>query len=173
MIGHAIVLKNYLPKKNKVTILHEHVGKVTIFVDEKKDAARLCNGSLLYCQIIKKKSSYQYDFVDAYFIPRYDLDHDLYFIHDILKICLQFMPDQVAMRDVFHLIMDMYKQLDTLQACQKKIYLLKLFLYLGIFPDNKNLYQHIMQHSDAHNHDTDALLQQGLWYCWNTDINYS
>jgi dihydroneopterin aldolase len=67
----------------------------------------------------------------------------------------------------------MYNHLEGLQACQKKIYLLKLFLYLGVFPENKKLYQSVMQDKQLHNHDNDALLQQGLRYCWDSDINYS
>ncbi|MBV8660678.1 MAG: hypothetical protein JO129_00855 [Candidatus Dependentiae bacterium] len=175
MIGHAIVLKNYFPKKNKVTILHEKFGKINFFVDEKQQAARLCNGSLIYCDVVKKQTSstYQCDFIDAYFIPFNNEVHDLYFIHDILKICLKFMPDQMGMTDVFDLVTDIYQELEELQACQKKIYLLKLFLYLGIFPENKKLYQCVMQDKQLHSHDSDALLQQGLKYCWDNDENYS
>lgn len=175
MIGHAIVLKNYFPKKNKVTILHEQFGKIHFFIDEKHQAARLCNGSLMYCDVVKKQSSssYQCDFVDSYFIPFDDSVYDLYFIHDMLKICLQFMPDHMVMVDVFDLVMDIYNHLDGLQACQKKIYLLKLFLYLGIFPENKKLYQSVMQNNELHNHDSDELLQKALQYCWDSDENYS
>ncbi len=173
MIGHAIVLKNYFPKKNKVTILHEQFGKINFFVDEKHQAARLCNGSLIYCDVIKKQASYQCDFIDAYFIPFNDSLCDIYFIHDVLKICLEFMPDKMHMSDVFDLIIDMYKQITGLQECQKKIYLLKLFLYLGIFPENKKLYQVVMQDKQLHTHDNDALLQLGVKYCWESDINYS
>lgn len=175
MIGHAIVLKNYFPKKNKVTILHEQFGKISLFINEKQQAARLCNGSLIYCDVVKKQSflSYQCDFVDAYFIP-FDHDlYDLYFIHDVLKICLQFMPDHIGMHDVFTLIIGMYRQLEGMQVCQKKIYLLKLFLYVGIFPENKKLYQNVMQDIQLHTHDNDILLEKGLNYCWNSDANCS
>ncbi len=175
MIGHAIVLKNYFPKKNKVTIFHEQFGKINFFVDEKQQAARLCNGSLIYCDVVKKQSSssYQCDFIDAYFVPFNDTLYDLYFIHDILKICLQFIPDHMAMTDVFDIVLDIYNNLEGLQGCQKKIYLLKMFLYIGVFPENKKLYQSVMQDRLLHNHDSDELLQQGLKYCWNSDVNYS
>lgn len=174
MIGHAVVLKNYFPQKNKVTILHERFGKITIFIHEKHPARMLCNGSLMYCDVIKKQATYHCDFVDPYFIPYHHTMHDLYFIHDILKICLQFMPDQVdSASDIFTIITDIYQHLESLESCHKKIYLLKLFLYLGIFPENKKLYQHVMQSNTLHTHDSDALLQQGLRYCWDSDINYS
>ncbi len=175
MIAHAIVLKNYFPKKNKVTIFHEKFGKISFFINEKQQAARLCNGSLMYCNVVKKQtsSSYQCDFIDPYFIPFNDSLYDLYFVHDILKICLQFMPGHIGMIDVFDIVIDIYNHLEGLQGCQKKIYLLKLFLYLGIFPENKKLYQSVMQDKEYHNHDNDELLQEGLQYCWNSDVNYS
>lgn len=175
MIGHAIVLKNYFPKKNKVTILHERFGKINFFIDEKHEAARLCNGSLMYCEVVKKQgsSSYQCNFVDTYFVPFQSHTDDLYFIHDILKICLEFMPDKMAMKDVFDLVVSMYQQLHDLQDFQKKIYLLRLFLYLGIFPEDKKLYHYVMQNNLLQTYDNDVLLQQGLKYCWNSGENYS
>jgi len=173
MIGHALVLKNYFPKKNKIIILHESFGKITIFGDEKQPTFQLCNGTLLWCDIRKDKSSYRCDFVDPYFVPFDHTVYDLYFIHDLLKICMQFMPNNVIMVDVFNLIINAYQQLDTIQACQKKIYLLKLFLFLDIFPDNKQLYQLVMQDKNMHSHDSDLLLEQGLKFCWNADLNYA
>ena len=83
------------------------------------------------------------------------------------------MPDQMGMEDVFSLVTDIYQRLEGLQGCQKKIYLLKLFLYLGVFPENKKLYQHVMQDNQLHTHDGDELLQQGLKFCWDSDANYS
>ena len=83
------------------------------------------------------------------------------------------MPDQTQMTDVFDMMLTIYQELADLQVCYQKIYLLRLFLYLGIFPENKKLYQLVMQQKYLHNHDTDLLLQQGLQYCWTTDVNYS
>ena len=83
------------------------------------------------------------------------------------------MPSQTSMTDVFDVIIEMYKNLAGLQSCQKKIYLLKLFLFLDVFPENKKLYQSVMQDSSLHNHDIDQLLQQSLKYCWNSEVNYS
>lgn len=172
MICHAIVLKNYVPCKNKVILLHERFGKITIFVQEKDLAARLCNGALIFCHIVKKQNSNKYtiDFIDPYFIPQ----SDFYFMHDILKICLQFLPDEVGMVEVFNHIFDLYKKFDHLSGCQKKLSLLKLFLLVGIFPENKKLYQHVMQHQDLHACQNDQLLAEGLSYCWNSEqqINF-
>ena len=169
VMDHAIVIKNYFPKKNKVTILHERFGKINLYIHEKHPAARLCNGSFIYCHVIKKESSYQCDVIDPYYVPV----EDLYFIHDILKICLDFMPDQMPMEDVFDLIVLIYEWHENLSSCQKKIFLLKLFLYVGVFPENKKLYQHVMQDTMLHTHDSDILLQQALQYCWKADSNYS
>lgn len=174
MAHHAIVLKNYFPKKNKVTIFHQTFGKINFFIDEKHDAAKLCNGALIFCEVIKKRSTYQFLAIDPYFVPFQDDDlYDLYFIHDILKICLQFMPDQLAMNEVFYLVMSMYEQLALFHGCKQHMFLLKLFLCLGIFPENKTLYQQVMQGSHVHSDENEALLQQGLRYCWNSDVNYS
>jgi hypothetical protein len=169
LICNAIVLKNWFPKKNKVTILHEHFGKINFFVNELQDASKLCNGSLIFCDIKKKESSYQCDFIDIYFVPLDPHRYDLYFIHDILKICLNFAPWHIMMSDVVSLIVEIYKNLDSVSEQQKKIYLLKLFLYLGIFPEDIVLYQVVVQGYRSQVQDIDQLLHKGLDHCWMSD----
>ena len=149
--------------------MHEQFGKINFFVNETKDASRLCNGSLIYCDVQKKDASYQCDFIDAYFVP-FDQDrYDLYFVHDLLKICLNFAPWQIAMADVFDLIVEIYQQLESVSPEQKKIYLLKIFLYLGIFPENKLLYQVVMQGYRLNIENIDKLLYNALDYCWKSE----
>ena len=168
MICHAIVLKNYFPKKNKVTILHEQFGKVNFFVNETKDASRLCNGSLIYCDVQKKDASYQCDFIDAYFVP-FDQDrYDLYFVHDLLKICLNFAPWQIPMSDVFDAITQIYGQLESISTLDKKICLLKIFLFLGIFPEDKLLYQIVMQGYRTNIANIDETLNKALDNCFSS-----
>lgn len=173
MQDRAIVLKNSFPKKNKLILLHESLGKISIFFDEKHSAARLCNGSLVYCSVLKKQSSFRCEQIEAYFIPMTFTLSDLSFMHDILKICLQFLPEQTSIPDLFELIVAMYSNLEHLPVCLQNIYLLRIFLYVGIFPENKKLYQSIVQQYELHNHDSDIMLQQGVQYCWKQDANYS
>lgn len=174
LIAHAIVLKNYFPHKNKVIILHEQLGKISLFFDDKHQAARLCNGALMYCQVTTKQNGrYACDFIDTYFIPFHDAGYDLYFVHDLLKICLECMPDQNKVTEVFDLMIEIYQNLADLDACHKKIYLLKLFLFLDIFPEDKKIYQLVMQDFKLHDHNVDQVLQKALQYCWNSQVKYS
>lgn len=169
MIHQALVLKNYFPKRNKVTIFHEKLGVISFYVHEKQQASFLCNGSLIYCNIKKQQSSYQCDFVDAYYVPFNSATCDLYFIHDVLKLSLLFFPTATAMPEVFMIIMSLYEGLENLSTQQKKIYLLKIFLYIGVFPENKKLYQIVMQEYRLYSKDVDILLNKSLDYCWNGD----
>lgn len=169
LISHAIVLKNWFPKKNKVTILHEQFGKINLFITEKHEASKLCNGSLIFCDIKKKESSYQCDFLDVYFIPFNPNTYDLYFVHDILKICLNFAPWQIMMQDIFTLILEIYQNLESVTSEQKKIHLLKLFLYLGIFPEDRLLYQIVVQGYRVDIDNIDQILYKALHFCWSSD----
>lgn len=169
MICHAIVVKNWFPKKNKVTILHEQFGKINLFVTELEQASKLCNGSLIFCDIQKKESSYQCHFIDVYFIPFDSQVYDLYFVHDILKICLNFAPWHIMMPDILSLILDIYKDLESVSSEQKKIYVLKLFLFLGIFPEDRLLYQIVMQGYRLNVENIDQVLHKALRHCWMSD----
>jgi hypothetical protein len=84
------------------------------------------------------------------------------------------MPEQADVyRDIFPLLIKVYEKLDLLEPCQRKIYLLRLFLFVGIFPENKQVYQLVMQDSTLHVHDTDAILEQSLQFCWQHESNYA
>jgi len=168
LIAQAIVLQNSFPKKNKVTILHEQFGKISFFVHEKHPASRLCNGSLMYCEVEKKGSVYTCNFIDAFFIPFSHSTLHAKFMYDILKICLNFMPDETIMDDVFSLVMYVYEQSHNLDFFQKKIILLRIFLYVGVFPEDKLLYQIVMQEGLQYSDRYDLVLQQGLTHCWQS-----
>lgn len=172
MIHHAVVLKNYVPEKNKLVLLHEQFGKITIYITQKDSAMRLCNGTILYCSVDKKNNKYQLHFIDPYFVVYHDNQHDLYFLHQILKICLDCMPSENKMGDVFDLVLEIYKNLAHLKTCHKKIYILRLFLYLDIFPESSQLYQAVMQSAQLHEHKDDILLDKGIAYCFKTE-NYA
>ena len=167
MIAQAFVIKNYFPVRQSVMIFHQQFGKIHFFIQQKDQAALLCNGSLIYCDVVKKNKSYQCLYVDPYFVPSSISIEHLYFIHDILKICYFFIPQEMMLSDVFNLIFTTYKQIHDLDDFTQKQYLLRLFLYLGIFPDNIRLYQVVMQEKIIFSQEVDQLFKKSLEYCWN------
>jgi len=169
----AIVIKNYFPLKNRVKILHEQFGLISFFVHEKSAGALLCNGSLIYCNILKKKESYHCDFVDPYFVPFDSNLCDFYFIQDVLRICLEFLPKETMVHEIFYLILEMYQSLESLTDIEKKSYQLKLFLCMGIFPHDVKLYKAVMLEQKNGNKDLECMFTKALAFCWQSQNNLS
>ncbi len=167
MIAQAFVIKNYFPARQTIAIFHQQFGKIHFFIQHKDQASLLCNGSLIYCDIVKKNTIYQCLYVDPYFVPAgISLEH-LYFVHDILKICKNYIPQEIMLPDVFDLIVYIYSQIHHFDNFTKKQYLLRLFLYVGVFPDNPSLYHYVMQEKLFFSQEIDLLFEKSLQYCWN------
>jgi len=158
--GIAIVL-NRLDKGSGFLLLHQVFGKIRCFLPYKK-TNNLCIGSLISCELVKKKSYYVFDHVDTDFVPLLSEDHDIYFIHNLLKICIE-VPFEVRVDDVFSHMITIYKEMHLFTDKDKNRSLLKLFFFLSIFPESIQLYNMVMSRSVLYD---DRIAQKGLELCW-------
>lgn len=160
MTGIAIVL-NRLEKGSGFLLLHQKLGKVRCFSQYNKNND-LCVGSLVTCELKKKKSYYVFEHVETDFVPLLSEKHDIFFIHNLLKICLE-VPFEVVVDDVFYHMISVYKTMHNFTEKEKSMTLLQLFFLLAIFPENIQLYNMVINRSDVYD---ERLGNQGLELCW-------
>ena len=158
--GIAIVL-NKLEKGSGFLLLHQYLGKIKCFFPYQKQH-NLCVGSLVSCTLEEKKSYYIFTSVETDFIPLLSEQHDIYFIHNLLKLCLE-VPFGVRVDDVFSHVIETYKEMHSFTDQDKNRSLLQLFFFLSIFPESIQLYNMVMNHSISYD---DILGKKGLDFCW-------
>lgn len=145
MIVHAFVIKNFIPLCHKVQILHEQYGKIICMYPRNHQARQLTTGSIILCHVEPTNRLYRLEYLEiVQSVISTDLDQ-LQFVHDIIKICLKLVPDNVVVSDIFEFLMHVYQNIDTLSATGRKVVLLRLFLMCEVLPATSELYYAAMQ----------------------------
>ncbi|MBM17784.1 MAG: hypothetical protein CL947_01790 [Epsilonproteobacteria bacterium] len=146
LVTQAFVLKNYIPEKYKVVILHKQLGKITcVYKGNKNKAARLCTGSLIVCTIEQQKSWYEIVDVDIMFIPLTSSVTELTFFHHIVLLCLKLLPGGIAVGELFDYLLYVYNNIAQLSDQGRDVVLLRLFLLFDMLPEHKQMYRCAIQ----------------------------
>jgi hypothetical protein len=137
LIRHeGIVLKNYQPKKEKVAVLDVHAGKIECFMPAQPKEVHV--GSLLHYFPTKVGALYALQNVEVIHVPLALARHDLYFFHTILELCYYFLPLDAPTDSLFSLIYFLlYNYENVRTAEQKKIFLLRFFVQVGMYPEQE------------------------------------
>jgi hypothetical protein len=128
----GIVVKRYFPQKQKIVLFDDEWGKITCVPPHD----RISLGTLLSYEIQQRNGMpFIYD-VELIAMPLDGGEMDILFVHHVLEVCYYFIPEQSIASEVY----DMMMLLFTKQPCIrhpffKKIFLFKLFVLLGIYPD--------------------------------------
>lgn len=165
-LAPAFVLKNYLPERQKVVILHKYLGKISCIYNKKDLAARLCTGSLLFCHIEKQKSWFEITFVDVISIPENCSVQDITFFHGIVLLCLKIVPSGVMVAELFDFLWYVFSNISQLPERGRNIAMLRLFLLFDLLPENKIVYQYALQDPYNPSELRDKLLNEFLAICW-------
>jgi len=145
MIVHAFVIKNFIPLSHKVQILHEQYGKIVCMYSQDHQARQLTTGSIILCHAEPMHRLYRLEYLEIIrSVVSTDLQQ-LQFVHEIMKICLKLVPDNVVVSDIFEFLLYVYQNVDTLSVVGRKIVLLRLFLLCEVLPSSSELYQAAMQ----------------------------
>lgn len=162
----AFVLKNYLPDKHKVVILHKYLGKITCVYNKKDVASRLCTGSLLFCEVSKKKSWYEIDQIDVVMIPTGCSVQDITFFHEIVLLCLKILPSEIMVAELFDFLWYVFQNLKELTDSGKQIVLLRLFLLFDLLPEHPLMHQSALQDPYGIIQNSSGQLTEFVTVCW-------
>lgn len=131
----GIVLKNYFPKKCKLSLLDNKMGKIA---GVPQSSNHIAAGSLIEYSLVEQTScSFLYN-INVHDVPFKLAYHDILFLHHVLEICYYFMPIKSYNPTVFILLQILYTSDSWLYAMSvKKLFLLKLFVLLGLYPEDE------------------------------------
>lgn len=166
IVSPAFVLKNYLPERQKVVILHKYLGKITCIYNKKDLAARLCTGSLLFCHIEKQKSYFEITFVDVISVPENCSVQDITFFHGIVLLCLEIVPSEVMVAELFDFLWYVFSNLPRLTEAGRHITMLRLFLLFDLLPENNVVHEYALQDPYNPSGYCDKQLDEFVAICW-------
>lgn len=167
MISHAFIIKNFIPLSHKVQIIHEQYGKIVCMYSQDHQARQLTTGSIILCHVESTNRLYRFEYLEIVrSIASTDLDQ-LQFVHEMMKICLKLVPNNVVVPDIFEFLMYVYQNVDTLSIVGRKIVLLRLFLLCEVLPSTSESYQAAMQDPFANTLVDHPLLDHYVQIGWH------
>lgn len=131
MINTAIIIKKLYPHDNKVALIDQDKGRINAILYKKS----IIEGSLIQYSLKTSKMSLLLDDVEYLYTPLEWGKNDLLFFHHILEICYFFIPLYSCVEGIFNFLCFLFQMQDrSLSSDFQKIFLCKLFLILGIYP---------------------------------------
>lgn len=160
----AFVIKNYIPYNHKLILLHEQYGKIICMFPKNHHAGLLTSGSFISCMVQKNHAIYS--FVDLEIISNVQQEY-LAFVHDIMRLCLQKVPSEVAVSELFDFLLYVFHNLKNLSEKGRMIVFLRLFLMLDLLPEHQEIYKAAIVDPCGIIIQEQAILEKYVVYSWN------
>lgn len=144
-LHNGIILRTYLPKKQKLIILDESLGKIECVPKNKQLANKLSHG--VYISYMLKRWFFYYVIFDIHILdlPFYWSRNNFLFFHHVLELCNYFLPFDSRAGDIFQLILILYRCPEKVKTTlSKKLFLCNFFKKLGMYPQNIESYDSII-----------------------------
>lgn len=128
----GIVLKQCSQKNNTIFVLDYKNGKIKCIHNKNN----ILTGSIINYFITNNKSPYFIESIELLQTPFEIATDDILFLHHILEICDIFLPTQHQAKEIFNLIVNLYKfESEIKNRNKKKLFIFKLLTLLGIYPE--------------------------------------
>lgn len=149
---YGIVVKNYFPAKFALSLLDNKAGKM---LGVSHSIEKLAAGCLISYTIDRKQNPlFLYD-IQMKDSPLQVAQEDILFLHHLLEICYYFIPLGTEASPVFNLLQLLYRPGQWLQSrILKKIYVMKLFASMGIYPEESTLSKKALELFSLHSFAT-------------------
>ncbi|MEX0940119.1 MAG: hypothetical protein WDZ41_02070 [Candidatus Babeliales bacterium] len=137
MLQHkGFVLRSYMPKKQKISILDESLGKIEATYFQFGKMSQLSAGVLMCYYPLYRNSWYELEQMVIYDMPFDIVRQDINFYHQVLELCYYFLPLNCAADDIFNLVQYLLGSAPIMQTNkQKKLFLVRFFCALGVYPE--------------------------------------
>ncbi len=132
----GFVLRTYFPKKHKISLLDEQLGRIEGLFLHTTLLQTISAGTLISYEVYQKGNLHRIEAVSIQAVPLKAAKYDIYFLHHVLELCYYFLPLHHAMPSIFDLINFITQSSEQLnESLQKKLLLLRFFSHLGIHPE--------------------------------------
>lgn len=131
----GIILKKNQPYHHKMVILDKIQGKIECI----STLPAFSVGTLITYNLCSEKATYFINHCTLVYSPLTLAQTDILFFHHILEIIYYYTPIGSDVTTIFDLLAFLYTTETTkITTIFKKMFLLKLFMYMGVVPENNN-----------------------------------
>lgn len=131
---YAIVIRNYLPEKNRLILFDREKGLCEVIVPSR---GKYTHGALLEFTVKEFRTKYMLAESSVIALPAQWVLEDLVFFHAILELVLYFIPLDSNPTGVFAHLELLRKDIPMQNiVLYKKLFICRLFSLLGICPDD-------------------------------------
>ncbi|MGE0206352.1 MAG: hypothetical protein AB7R69_00715 [Candidatus Babeliales bacterium] len=135
---NGIVLKNYCPNKQKLIIFDEELGKIEAIFFARGHHMISAGSYLCYYAERTKNQWYKLEGYELFHAPLQLARYELYFYHHVLELCYYFIPFELPLDGIFDLLKFLlYSYHEVADSYKKKLFLLRFFVQLGIYPEEE------------------------------------
>lgn len=127
----GIVLKKFFSKSRKIALFDKQYGRWECI----PNTENICLGAIVQYEKKNHASAIIAD-VEHIYLPVMLAQTDILFLHHILELCYYFLPVGISAPEIFHLIEFIYAYQKPLSNKEKKLFLIKFFTLIGIYPDD-------------------------------------
>lgn len=136
MSNTAIIIKKLYTHDTKVALIDQKKGRINGVLYHKS----IIEGSLVRYTMKSAKNSMILQDVEYLYAPLEWGKFDLLFLHHVLEICYFFIPLYGSVDGIFHFLCFLFRMQDASWTdVVQKLFLCKLFLILGIYPQTEFL----------------------------------
>lgn len=146
--NQGIILKTYAPKKCKISLLDKTLGRIEAISPRVPYCDTVIPG-MVATYFLAKRHGHLYELtgIELYDIPLALARYDIYFFHHVLEICHYFLPLNLAVSTIYDLLLFLLEFHEKINSTwHKKIFLLRFFLYLGLYPEHKGTGEESWEH---------------------------
>ena len=135
--NQGIILKTYVPKKCKISLLDKKCGKIEVISPRVSFLESLLPGMVVTYFLWKRPGCLdELRAIELDDVPLTLARRDIYFFHHVLELCYYFLPLNLAVGDIYDLILFLLESSEKISSTMhKKLFLLRFFLYLGMYPE--------------------------------------
>jgi len=139
MIKKAIVIKNFYPYKNRISILDESGYKLDVSLKKNRES-RLFSGALINYSIEKFFLSYLIDDINIIDYPLL-VRNNITFFHQVIEILNNCIKNDIAIDNIFEFVSLLYNSRVRFDSnINKLLFKICILLKIGLLPSNFNNY---------------------------------
>lgn len=146
---NGIILKTFFPKKMKMVVLDQQLGKIEAVPPSDLFTA----GSLLAYHAQQRSHVYFLHEISLLDMPLHLAKDDILFLHHVLEICYFCVPFGSNVPEIFNAVMQLYQE-HCLGYGFKIAFLFKLLILLGMHPDEPHFQDPFYYHLGRESIDT-------------------